>query len=215
MNRTFIFLVLSIAALPLTVKAQEKNLPSFKKGAHDSNSGDATRNTKKDIAKLTQLVMDSGDDIVLEDGFAQAVTLEESLPAKYTHADISEHGDKTDSRECHVVYRSDDSGKRAICLLLSRYKGTRTDMHAKYYRMNLNGTLENAVTLNNKRGSDGDSLPEGRSRVVEDVASAETRKAFKTELEYWVKTWLKKHPKGVTKTDAPAAIPAASPAPAP
>lgn len=195
MNRTSIFLILSIAAVPLTVKAQEKNLPTFKQGEHGSGSKGQKVDTKKDVAKLTQLVMESGDDLEFPDGFAQAVTLDEPGPTKYVHIDISEHGDKTDSRECNVVYRSDNSGKHVVCLLLTRIKGSKTELHAKYYHVNLDGGLESAVTLNNKRGSDGDALQEGRSRVEEDATSAQTQKAFKTELDYWVKTWLKKHPK--------------------
>ena len=48
------------------------------------------------------------------------------------------------------------------------------------------------MTPRNKRGPDGNALPEGRSRSQEDIGLPDIQRAFKTEMTYWLRTWLKK-----------------------
>ena len=195
MNRPTIVLVLSIAVLPAAVKAQDGNLPSFKKDGtqHESGFKDSVKDVQNDFSKLIQTLIISGNDFTFADGFAQAVGLSQPMPAKVAHTDISRHEDKEDSRECNIVYGPDgNSGRHAVCVLLSRSKYTKGTMSDKYYRVNLDGQLENAVTLNVKRGVDGKGLPEGRSRSEEDIAAPDTQKAFNAEMAYWLKDWLKK-----------------------
>ena len=195
MNRPAFALVLSIAVLHAAVKAQAENSPSFKK-EESLNAGsfkDSVNDVKNNFSNLIRKLIDSGEDGNFPDGFAQAIGLSQAMPRAQAHIDISHHGDKEESRECNVTYSSDvNAGKHAICVLLSRTRYTKGEMSSVYYRVNLEGNLEYAVALGAKRGANGNAIPEGRSRIEEDINSPETRMAFKAEKDYWVKDWLKK-----------------------
>lgn len=53
-------------------------------------------------------------------------------------------------------------------------------------------------------------MSEGRSKVEEDMTSPDIQKAFKAEMTFWLKDWLKKQP----KLDAKKATASAAAAPA-
>jgi hypothetical protein len=195
MYRAIIVLALSIATLPITVKAQDGNSPSFKNARvkPESSFRDSISDVRNDFSKLIEIVLASGDDTHIHNGFAKAIGLPQALPLKIAHSDINHHEDNEESRECNVAYGPDDNSKKhPVCVLFSRTTSTKDTMSSRYYRVSLDGQLEHAVTLNNKRGADGNALPEGRSKSEEDINSPETQKAFKTEMTYWVKDWLKK-----------------------
>ena len=198
MNHSAFVLALSIAALASAVKAQEGNLPSFKKAGarHETGFKDSVKDVRNDFSKLIQILLVSGEDIDFPDGFAQAVGLSQPMPAKHVEIVINHHEDTQDVHTCHVVYVPDgNAGKHAVCVLLSRVKDAKGWRSSTFYRVNLGGQLESAVVLHNKLGSDGNALPEGRSRSEEDKNSPATQRAFKTEMTYWLKDWLKKqHP---------------------
>jgi hypothetical protein len=68
---------------------------------------------------------------------------------------------------------------------------SKRELKMSFYRFSLDGRLEQAITLQNKR-DDGKDLPETRARFEEDIQNPEIQKAFKTEMAYWLKDWLKK-----------------------
>ena len=200
MNRPAFMLALSIAALSSAVKAQEKNLPVVNLG-------------KSDFSRLVALVMTSGDEAKFANGIAQAVGLPNEMPARGEVEIVSSEGKDIDQRDCSVVYEPDESdGKRPVCVYISRAKRFGRTSTTQYFKVSLDGQLEKAVTLSLKRDDDGNLLREGRSKSVEDIDSPEIKKAFKTELGFWVKDWLKKQ--GKVKTDTATAPPANANTPA-
>lgn len=198
MKRAVIRLVIAALSMPLAapaVKAQDKPLPSSNQSAPSPD--------QSELSRLVKTLMTSGLEGKYDNGYAQAGGLNGPMPLKAAVAPI---GDEV--RRCHIVYEADKTaGNRPVCIKLVRTKKTKSDLEERHYRVNLDGKLEAAITLRNKRDGKGKGMKEGRSRVVEDIDSPELQKAFKTEMAFWLKDWLRKQPKPAAKK--PSASPAA------
>ena len=196
MNCPPIALALSIAVLSPTAKAQGSGSNS------DTSQRESAQSVQFNFAHLIQSLMNSGGDHTIINGFAQVIGLPHQMTSKSTSAWISHHGKDKDIRACQVAYESDENGgKRPVCVYMERTKSSKHDSSSQYFRVTLDGQLEKVVSLRNKLDDDGKPLQEGRAKFDEDIDSPEIRKAFKVELTYWLKDWLKKQ----ESTAAPAA----------
>lgn len=173
MKRAMILLAISVLSMTLvtiTVKAEDK----------------AT-----DLSRLVQKVMATDGVGDYPNGFAQAVGLDKPMPVKGVIALIG-----NEARKFHVIYEVDEAGSpRPFCIHLVRARKSKHDIQERYFRVNLDGQLEKVITLRNKLNEKGKAIPEGRSKFEEDIDSAEIRKLFKTEMNFWLKDWLKKQKK--------------------
>jgi len=191
MNRTTIRLAILALSMPLVtmaVKAQDR--------ASKSDLKDSVKSEQADLSKLIQIVMASGKDGKFVNGHAQAAGLDGPMPLKGASVPLYDG-----ARRCRIVYEADASaGNRPYCVYFMRSKIAKHEGEERYYRVSLDGRLVKVVTLKNKIDDRGALLREGRSRVEEDLASPEIAKAFKAEMAFWLKDWLKKQPKLDAKT---------------
>lgn len=180
---SFAFLVLSMPLVIVAVKAQDR--------AAASDLKDSVKGEQNELSKLVQTVMASGKDGKFVNGHAQAAGLAGPMPIKSAAVALSDG-----ARRCRIVYESDEAaGNRPYCIYFMRSKIAKHEGEERYYRVSLDGRLEKVVTLKNKIDDDGKVLREGRSKVEEDMASPAVKKAFKAEMAFWLKDWLKKQPK--------------------
>jgi hypothetical protein len=108
-----------------------------------------------------------------------------------------------EDHNAYVVYspESGEQGKRPLCVYLFRGHTTKRELKMRFYRFSLDGHLEQAITLQNKR-DDGKDLPETRARFEEDLENPEIKKALNTEMSFWFKDWLKKQRKVKTAKES-------------
>ncbi len=85
-----------------------------------------------------------------------------------------------------------NSQHRPFCLYFRKGHGSAHDLSNRYFRVSLDGRLEKSITLSNKLDDNGNLIREGRARFEEDIERPDIQKAFKTEMTYWLKVWLKK-----------------------
>ncbi|MEQ1918044.1 MAG: hypothetical protein ABL955_02515 [Elusimicrobiota bacterium] len=214
MKRLTVRIAIVILSMPLvtfTVKAQDKASSPFPQdsGLLESALKDSIKGIPNEMSKLVQTVMASGGDGQYRNGHAQAAGLDRPMPLKGIAISISEG-----IRRCQIIYEPDETnGNRPVYAYLLRSKKGAHDGVEHYYRLSLDGKMEKAITLKNKIDDQGKVLSEGRSRVVEDIMSPDIKKAFKTEMTFWLKDWLKKQPKLDTKSTAPNAAAPAQAAP--
>lgn len=196
-------LVLSMPLAAVAVKAQNKD-------AISGNKENSAKDDQSAISKLVQTLMASGRDGKYVNGVAQAAGLDRPMPMKGIMVPIGK-----EARKCHIVYEPDEAtGNKPFCVYFIRTKITQHDFEERYYRLSMNGQLEKVITLKNKLDDQGKALREGRSRTEEDMKSPEIKKAFKTEMTFWLKDWLKQQQKlaaekASAKTDPETAAPAA------
>jgi hypothetical protein len=210
MKRMSVRLAIIVLSMPLvaaTVKAQGKaESPSNPASDHrESKPKDSVNREQREISKLIDTLLASGDDGSYANGLAQAIGLDRPMRRKTVMVPIDR-----EARKCHIVYEQDETaGNRPFCVYILRAKKTQHDVEERFYRVSLDGRLEKVITLRNKLDDKGIALREGRSRVEEDMTSPDIKKAFKTEMSFWLKDWLKKQPKLDTKSTVPnAATPA-------
>lgn len=191
-------LALSMPLITTTVKAEDKVLPSISK----EPLKDSVKGEQGEVSKLVQTLMTSGRDGKYVNGHAQAVGLDGPMPIKATMVPVGR-----EARKCQIVYEPDEAtGNRPFCVYFLRAKKTPTDFEERFYRVSLDGRLEKVITLKGKLDENGNGIRESRSRVEEDMASPAIKKAFKTEMTFWLKDWLKKQQKlDAKKTPASAA----------
>lgn len=208
------FIILSMPFVTVAVKAQAT--PLQESNSRESELKDSDKSDQGEISKLVQTLMTSGGDGQYRNGYAQAVGLDRPMPIKGTMVPIGR-----EARKCQIIYETDETnGARPFCVYFLRTKKTQHDGEERYYRVSLDGRLEKVVTLRNKLDDQGRAVVEGRSRVEEDMASPDIKKAFKTEMTFWLKDWLKKQQKldakkttaSAAKTPAMAATASAAPA---
>lgn len=181
----------SMALGLLAVKTRAKDLPS----ANKAGLKDSVNDTRSDWPRFVRAVIGSGEDFNFVDGFAQAIGLSEPSVSKSCHVTISgQPGIAGDDHTAYVIYSAASSGQEGrhpTCVYLMRGHSTKRELKMRFYRFSLDGHFEQAITLQNKR-EDGKDLPETRARFEEDIQNPEIQKAFKTEMSYWLKDWLKK-----------------------
>ena len=188
----------SMAFGPIPVKAHAQDLPSANKDIPGSRNGlkDSVKDSKVNLPQLVQTVLDSGVDAGFANGYAQAVGLSEPMPSKKCHVVLRGNNNRdADDRDVDVVYTADTAGNgqnRPVCLYFRKGHAEKYASNNIFFRVSLDGQLEKAFTLQNKYDDDGKSLAEGRARIEEDIQDPEIQKAFKTEMSYWLKDWLKK-----------------------
>lgn len=191
------FAVLSIAAISPAVKAQS---PDPKETiSNKSDLKDSVKGNQNEFSKLIQTLMASGLDIKYSNGFAQAAGLDRPMLAKGTVEVMDGKGYK-----CHVIYENEDGVNRPVCVLFIRAKKTKHEFEDQFFRIDLNGKLERVVTLKSNRDENGIAVKEGRSRTEGDIESPEIKKAFTSDMKFWVKDWLKKQQKLAKKDKAAA-----------
>ena len=187
MNCLTIALVLSIAFLSPIARAQDST------SRNASAQDDSAKAVQGDFERLVQTLMSSGRDSTIKDGFAQIIGLANPMATKVSSSWISRHGKDEDIRSCQVVYEPDENGgKHPACVYLERTRKSLHDHSSQYFRVNLGGQLEKVITLRGKYDDDGNSIRDARSNVDEDIDSPEIKEAFRVELTYWLKDWLKK-----------------------
>jgi hypothetical protein len=189
-------IALSMMAPFILVNASAEDSPSVN---HEAKA----KGIKNDLPRLIQTVSNTGDQKDFPNGYAQAVGLSEAMPAKRCHVVLSGDDKAWEDRHVFVVY-SNDEPTRPYCVYLMRGHASKHVLKQEFFRVSLDGKLEKAIMLQNKRDDDGNSIAEGRSRFEEDQDDPAVQKTFQTELSYWLKTWLKKQPKGASEASAPA-----------
>lgn len=200
-------LALSMPLVTPAVKAQDKALPS----TNNESLKDSVKSKEGEISKLVQTLMASGGDWKYVNGHAQAVGLEGPMPVKATAVPVGD-----EARKCQIIYEPDEiNGNRPFCVYFLRTKKTKKDIVERFYRVSLDGQLEKVVTLGSKLDGQGKTIRAERSRVEEDMTSPEIQKAFKAEMTFWLKEWLKKQQKLDAKKTTAAAknAPPAQPTP--
>lgn len=197
---------LSMPLVAVAVKAQDKALPSFNQDGdrRKSDLKDSVKGDQGEISRLVQTMMATGGDGKYINGHAQAVGLNGPMPIKGALIRIGK-----EARRCNIVYEPDAAaGNRPVCIYLGKAARAQHTAEERFYRVSLDGQLEKVITLRNKLDDQGKALVEGRSRVEEDMTSPDIKKAFKAEMTFWLKDWLKKQPKlDAKKTTASAATP--------
>ena len=198
--RAFFGIFLSMAAVLPIVNASAEDSPSVNQSSKAPPAPSVKKDEKKDIPRLIQTVLNTGEQKDFPNGYAQAVGLDEPMPAKRCHITLSGDGKVWEDRHVFVVYANEEP-TRPVCIYLMRGHASKHELKQEFFRVNLDGELEKAVVLQNKRDDDGKSLVEGRARIEEDLGDLATRKTFQTEMSYWLKTWLKKQPKTPAPSD--------------
>ena len=188
-SKSALALALSIAVLPGLVNGQAPSLTSV-------NKSDASRRSelKADFPKLVDVLMKTGKDSAIKSNLAPVIGLEKTMPIRAR--DITINAGET--RGCFIVYESIEgsaaatAARRPLCAYFMKGKDTGPDHESRYFKINLNGTLEKAVLSKGKIDKDGKAIRGTGVKSDQDISSPEVKKTFEAEMKFWLKDWLKK-----------------------
>ena len=196
-------LVSMMALLPL-VNASAEDLPTGNHPSKKAGVKDAVKQPTSDFARLFEMLMKTGEDDHLKVHLSQLVGLTGTPPVKGRDFTLP-RGKGKEYRECSIVF-VDDSGngrslgaKRPLCVYIDRQIVSGHDSESYWYRMNLEGKLEKVTLLSSKYDDEGKPIPESGVIIEKDIDTPEMQKAFKAELAYWTKDWLKKEQKIIAR----------------
>ncbi|MDD5305067.1 MAG: hypothetical protein PHS14_18365, partial [Elusimicrobia bacterium] len=92
--------------------------------------------------------------------------------------------------------------KRAVCAYVVNTKRSGLDKETRYFRFDLNGKLDKIVLVRGKYDESGKVVRGSGVKFDQDINSPEVRKTFETEMNFWLKDWLKKQQKAPAKKEA-------------
>ncbi len=203
-------LSISIVALPNLVNGQPGTLSSvnntIKKSDHN-NSG-----KKADgFQHLVDKVLKTGREMPLKEPLAQIIGLPGDSSTKAQGVRLPNSGTGIETRACYIVYesaaKSPDLRKsdKPVCAYYERRSRSGNDQVTQYYRVSLDGRLEKAIKIQGKVDEKGHGINGSGVTKDEDINSDEIKNSFNSESAYWLKDWLKKAEKPVTKKDSASA----------
>lgn len=192
-------IVLSMTVVIPLVNASAEDSPTVNLSQKNANTQGSVKDTKGAFSRLVQAVLNIGEQTEFPNGFAQAIGLSEPMPVKRCHVKLSDDGKVLEERHVFVVYSNKESAG-PVCMYLMKGHVSKHERKQEFFRVSLDGQLEKVVMLQNKRGDNGESLAEGRARFEEDLDDSAVRKTFQTEMNYWLKVWLKNQRKAKVAT---------------
>lgn len=191
--------VASIAAFPATVKAQKTPPPDSRK----AELKDSVKDNKNEFAQIVDFMMRNGQDSRYGENLGPAVGLPGARPVKGDNIRSKKFDKKRGGLNCSVAYEespeaTEYEGKRPICVFLEVPKPSGQESETRYYRLSLDGQLENVRLIRGKRDENGKAIRGSAIWTDEDVNSPEVKKAFEAEMAD-VRQWLKQQKKIVAK----------------
>ena len=209
MKRILSAIILSMMAAILLVNASAQDLPSSNQPAQKAALKDSVKQTSSDLSKLIDLLMKTGEDDELPGTLSPVIGLTGARRVKGRDFILPRFNGK-ERRECTIVF-SDDSkntvskDNRPSCLYIQHKIISGHDGESLYYRLSVDGKLEHALVSHSKYDDNGKVIAGSATDSEKDIHSPAVQKAFKEELAYWTKEWLKKEQKELAKAKASAA----------
>lgn len=191
-RRRALALALSITALFILVNANAESLT----GVNQVRPKDSAKKQRGDFARLIDAVLTEGKDGNFGP-LSPVIGLPDAMPFKFAEKKISRSENGSESRACYIIVDKD----RPYCAYIVKFTTTGKDSTSQFYRLNLDGKLDKAVVTHGKRDEQGKPIKGSGVKFDQDIDSPEIRKAFDSEMAYWLKDWLKKE----KKTDKKAA----------
>lgn len=199
-TKTYLVLVLSIAALPGLVNGQSQSLTSVNtdKDSSQSDLKDSVKDKKTDFAKLIALTLESGKESKIGSNLAPVIGLSKSMPMKKHEVTLPSNSDLREVRACYVIYENIDgtdteaAHKRTVCAYVVRVRVSGLDKKTRYFKTDVNGKLVKAILSEGKLESDGRGVKGSGIKTELDIDSAEVKETFDKEIQFWLKDWLKK-----------------------
>ena len=223
MKGSIISIMLSMmAAIPL-VNASAEDLPISNQSTQNANLKDSVKERSNGLSRLIKFLMRTGEDDQLTENLSSLIGLTGSPRIKGHELTLPRANGK-ERRECTIVFsdqaeNATSEAQRPSCLYIQHKTVSGHDSEALYYRFSVDGKLEYAAANHAKYDDDGKIIAGSGVFAEKDVNSPAVQKAFKAEIAYWTKEWLKKEEKELAKAKASAAsdkdvpaAPAASPA---
>ncbi|MEK7234908.1 MAG: hypothetical protein AAB268_13920 [Elusimicrobiota bacterium] len=202
-----IALSLSIAATLILVNAQIPSPTSTNKD-NPSTKSEHKDSIKTDIAKLIDTILKSGIDSNISSILATVIGLPNAMPMKKQEIVMGQTNNDIEKRACYVIYENtgnidiETPEKRTVCVYIVKIKRSGRDKQTRYFRIDLNGNLEKVVLSQSKFDETGKIVEGSGVKFDQDVDSPEVRMTFEAEMKFWLKDWLKKEQKNVTKKSA-------------
>lgn len=186
-------------AVPFLVNARAAETPNFNQRSHKGG-------LKTDFSRIIEMLKNTGETDRMKPGLAELIGLTGEPPVKGRDNDTGR-----EYRECSMVYPDDSDGatpaeaKTPVCVYFNRRIDSGHDGESHWYRVSMSGKLEKAVIHYNKTDEDDKSVPGSDVIVPEDINSPKVQKAFRTEMDFWLKNSQKEKPGA--KSDAAGNIP--------
>ena len=206
-------LISMMALLPL-VNASAKDLPTSNQPTKKAALKDSVKERPSDLSRLIDMLMHTGDEDRLLEHLSPLIGLTGTPPAKGRDFTLPRPKGK-ERRECTIVFSDDSQNvspeeKRITCLYIQHKIVSGHDSEAMYYRFNIEGKLEHVTVNHGKNDDDGKPILGSGVAVDKDIDSPDVQKAFKAELSYWTKDWLKKEQKIIARAKRASASKAAT-----
>ena len=209
MRRSPLILTLSIAALPILVNGQPQSLSTVNKTDGKSELKDSVKDSAGNFKRLVEVVFRYGAEGGFKKNLAHVVGLPGEMPTK-DQENTTRTPNGKETRGCFIVYedKPEAEGHRPVCAYILKRIVSGRDSKSQYFRVTLDGRLEKAVLSQGKNDESGKPIAGSGVKFDQDIESAEVRKAFNAEINYWLKDWLKKEQKAAgTKKAAEASKP--------
>ena len=174
---TVVVLALSIAAHPVVVNAQTKSSPR-----------------KSTFPTLVQILMAEGNDDKIDNNLAPVIGLPHAMSIKVQDIIIAQNKNSREVRSSFVVYTEDErtKDKSPVCVYITKSKKSGRDRRTQYFRITLDGNLEKAIQSQGKHDDTGKPIRGSGVKFDQDINSPDVKKAFNSEMSYWLKDWLTK-----------------------
>jgi hypothetical protein len=199
MKQSLFSLVVSMAASLLVVNASAQDLPSRNQPSPQSNIKDSVKESQTDLSRLIGILMRTGDEQRLAP-LSPLIGMTGDPPIKGRDFTLP-RTDGKERRECTIVFSESSQNnvqnteKHPTCLYIQHKFVSGHDSEAIYYRLSLDGKLEHLTVSHSKYDDNGKPVPGSAVRSDRDINSPEVQKAFKAELNYWTKEWVKQEQK--------------------
>jgi hypothetical protein len=192
--RPTVVLLAIMWALPASVKAQDKNLPSRN---HGKSSQETTfRDAKSEIAGLVEFLLKNGTEFRFREHIAPVLGLPGPMPSKVSNATEEHRGDDRVFRLYYLVYENSSDptakdGTHPFCIYLRKRTVSGHANEDQYFRVNFDGQVEKAVVIRGKIDDEGKIVSGASVPTDLDIGSAESKKSFTAEMSQMI-LWLKK-----------------------
>ena len=198
MKRSVPAILVSMMALVALVNASAEDLPTRNQPSKKTALKDSVKEPTRDLTRLIEVLMKTGDDDRTQ--LAKLIGLTGTPLTKGRDFTLPRPKGK-ERRECTIVFSEDSENgvpsgeKQPTCLYIAHKIVSGHDGESVYYRLSLAGKLEHALVTHLKYDDNGKPVPGAAIDVEKDIDSPDVQKAFKAELAYWTKDWLKKEQK--------------------
>ena len=203
MKRSVPAIIVSMMAVVALVNASAEDLPTRNQPSKKAALKDSVKDPGNNLSRLIDVLMKTGDDDQMGP-LTKLIGLTGNPPTKGRDFTLPRPSGE-ERRECTIVFADDSetdhpSGeKRPACLYIQHRITSGHDDESSYYRLSLDGKLEHASVLHGKRNENGKPVIGSGIDVEKDIDSPDVQKAFKAELAYWTKDWLKKEQKIIAR----------------